>query len=96
MRISRKDLETQVMNLNRSIKRPHGLHRWTPDKETRNEFFTGEMKPGNNGVEYLSCDHVFTGLSYTTRELYLALLMANDLIRYHKLQPVTITDAPTK
>ena len=74
------------MNLSKRLGKPHGLHRHTPDGSTRNELFTGEMRMGSSGVEYLSTDHVFTGLSYSTREMYLALLMVNDLINYHKLE----------
>lgn len=91
MRITKKDLETQVMSLSKAIGKPHGLHRWNDGKK-KNELFTGEMMEGSSGVTYLSTKHTFTGLSYSTSELYHALLMANDLIRYHNLQPVEVKE----
>jgi len=91
MRVTKNDLETQILNLSKAIGKPHGLHSWNDGKK-KNELFTGEMKQGTSGVEYLSTDHVFTGLTYSTSELYYALLLANDIIRYHNLQPVEVKE----
>jgi len=82
MNVSKRDVDAQLEILNGSTKKKYAIGRNNPgDGWTRNDLYTGEPKEiGDTGKFYLSHNRRMGGYMLTTRELYFALRVANDIL----------------
>jgi hypothetical protein len=82
LRITRKDVDVQLEILNERTKKKYGVGRNTPDTWTRNDLYTGELKQiGDSNNYYLSHGRTMGGYMLTTREMFFALRVVNDILR---------------
>jgi len=82
VKITKKDVDIQLEILNENAKKKYALSRNNPDTWVRNSLYSGEPKEiGDTGKYYLSHDYSIGGYVLTTREMYFALKVVNDILR---------------
>ncbi len=83
MKITQKDVDVQLEILNESTAKKYGIGRNSPgDGWTRNDLYTGELQEiRDTGRFYLSHGRTMGGYMLSTREMFFALRVANDILR---------------